>query len=304
MSDPLGLSVGTTNLVAARVGNQPVTRRSMLTLGQSGGTITGFVERVGDRVPLVTPDGKSYLAEQLLVEALDAMVELGGGPSSDVAIAVPAHWNATTIWAFRGALANSKTLSQTSQPVRVVSDAVAALTALKANPGITADGMVALLDFGGSGTSITLADATAVVRTLRRNRSLSGLLRRPDRPGVAGPRPGEPCRQGRPRRNHGGRVADQAARGVQARQGAAFGRYGDPTRPRYPGLSSRYPDHPGRTAGSDPAAAGRRRCRTRRADRAQRHLDRPAWPHLRSSAAGRVFPLSLSGFPSTPGFRW
>ena len=161
MSDPLGLSVGTTNLVAARVGDQPVTRRSMLTLGQSGGTITGFVERVGDRVPLVTPDGKSYLAEQLLVEALDAMVELGGGPSSDVAIAVPAHWNATTIWAFRGALGNSKTLSQTNQPVRVLSDAVAALTALQANPGIAADGVVALLDFGGSGTSITLADATA-----------------------------------------------------------------------------------------------------------------------------------------------
>ena len=32
MSDPLGLSIGTTNLVAARVGDQPVTRRSVLTL--------------------------------------------------------------------------------------------------------------------------------------------------------------------------------------------------------------------------------------------------------------------------------
>ena len=31
MSDPLGLSIGTTNLVAARVGNPPVTRRSVLT---------------------------------------------------------------------------------------------------------------------------------------------------------------------------------------------------------------------------------------------------------------------------------
>jgi hypothetical protein len=161
MSDPLGLSVGTTNLVAARVGTQPVTRRSMLTLGQSGGTISGFVERVGDRVPLVTPDGSSYLAEQLLVEALDAMVEMGGGPSSDVAIAVPAHWSPTTIWAFRSALSGSRTLAQTSAPVRVVSDAVSALTALQANPGITADGVVALLDFGGSGTSLTLADAAA-----------------------------------------------------------------------------------------------------------------------------------------------
>jgi hypothetical protein len=160
MSDPLGLSVGTTNLVAARVGNQPVTRRSVLTLGQSGGTISGFVERVGDRVPLVTPEGTSYLAEQLLVEALDAMVELGGGPSSDVAIAVPAHWSPTTIWAFRSALVNSRTL-HTSTPVRVVSDAVSALTALQANPGLTADGVVALIDFGGSGTSLTLANAAA-----------------------------------------------------------------------------------------------------------------------------------------------
>ena len=46
-------------------------------------------------------------------------------------------------------------------PVRVVSDAVAALTALQANPGIAAEGVVALLDFGGSGTSVTLANAAA-----------------------------------------------------------------------------------------------------------------------------------------------
>ena len=161
MSDPLGLSVGTTNLVAARVGNQPVTRRSVLTLAKSGATISGFVERVGDRVPLVIPDGTSYHAEQLLVEALDVMVQVGGGPSPDVAIAVPAHWGPSTIWAFRSALGNSPYLSQTSEPVRLVSDAVAALTALQANPGITVNGVVALLDFGGSGTSITLADAAS-----------------------------------------------------------------------------------------------------------------------------------------------
>jgi hypothetical protein len=173
MSDPLGLSVGTTNLVAARVGNSPVTRRSMLTLGQSSARITGFVERVGDRVPLVTPDGASYRAEQLLVQALDAMVDLGGGPSTDIAIAVPAHWGPSTTWAFRSALANSRHLSGPGDPVRVVSDAVSALTALQANPGITADGLVALLDFGGSGTSITLANAAAAFRpvgeTLRHN---------------------------------------------------------------------------------------------------------------------------------------
>ena len=161
MSDPLGLSVGTTNLVAARVGNQPVTRRSVLTLAHSGVTLSGFVERVGDRVPLVTPDGTSYPAEQLLVEALDGMVQAAGGPSSDVAVAVPAYWSTSTTWAFRTALGASTALSQTSGPIRVISDAVAALTALQANPGITVQGVVGLIDFGGSGTSITLADAAS-----------------------------------------------------------------------------------------------------------------------------------------------
>ena len=234
MSDPLGLSVGTTNLVAARVGNQPVTRRSVLTLPQSGDTISGFVERVGDRVPLVTPDGKSYLAEQLLVEALEAMVQVGGGPSSDVAIAIPAHWGPSTTWAFRSALGNSRTLSQTGEPVRLVSDAVAALTALQANPGITVNGVVALLDFGGSGTSITLADARSsfepIGETLRYadfsgdlvdQALLSHVLDNLGGDAI----PPEPRRSGR----------SKAARGVPAGQGAAVGGHRDPTGRRTPG---------------------------------------------------------------------
>ena len=46
-------------------------------------------------------------------------------------------------------------------PARLVSDAVASLTALQTNPGLPSQGVIALLDFGGSGTSITLADAGA-----------------------------------------------------------------------------------------------------------------------------------------------
>jgi outer membrane murein-binding lipoprotein Lpp len=38
---------------------------------------------------------------------------------------------------------------------------VASLTALRINPGLASQGVMALLDFGGSGTSITLADAGA-----------------------------------------------------------------------------------------------------------------------------------------------
>ena len=88
MSDPLGLSIGTTNLVAAHVGNQPVIRRSVVTLfghaapevgmpsaKTDGIVLSGFVERVGDPVPLVAPDGSSHHADQLLVDALQAMVD-------------------------------------------------------------------------------------------------------------------------------------------------------------------------------------------------------------------------------------
>ncbi|OBJ99978.1 molecular chaperone [Mycolicibacterium fortuitum] len=174
MSGPLGLSIGTTNLVAARVGNQPVSRRSVLTLSTdrtpqvgmpesgSGVTLGGFVERVGDPVPLVAPDGASYPADTLLVEALDAMVDLVGGPSEQLAIAVPAHWGAPTLRALRNALRHNPSLSRDGRAARLVPDAVASLAALRANPGLPSNGVVALLDFGGGGTSITLADAASM----------------------------------------------------------------------------------------------------------------------------------------------
>jgi actin-like ATPase involved in cell morphogenesis len=175
MSDPLGLSIGTTNLVAARVGNQPVIRRSVLTLfghaapevgvpsaHTDGIVLSGFVERVGDPVPLVAADGSPHHADQLLVDALQAMVYAAGGqPSPDTAIAVPAHWGTSTLWALRNAMRANPTLAPNGTPVRLISDAVASLTALNANPGLSPNGVVALLDFGGGGTSITLADAAS-----------------------------------------------------------------------------------------------------------------------------------------------
>ena len=161
MSDPLGLSIGTTNLVAARVGNQPVIRRSVLTLAD-GTLLTGFVERVGDSVPLVAPDGSAHHADRLLVDALGTMLQASGGqPVPEIAIAVPAHWGMTTLRALRTALRADPNLAANGTPARLVSDAVASLTALHANPGLPPRGVVVLLDFGGGGTSITLTDAGA-----------------------------------------------------------------------------------------------------------------------------------------------
>jgi Hsp70 protein len=160
MSDPLGLSIGTTNLVAARVGNPPITRRSVL--GRPRQMLSGFVERVGDPVPLVAADGSSHQADELMVEALDGMIMAAGGDqTADLSVAVPAHWNGATLRALREAMRARPRLSPNGTPARLVSDAVASLTALAANPGLPRQGVVALMDFGGGGTSITLADATS-----------------------------------------------------------------------------------------------------------------------------------------------
>jgi hypothetical protein len=178
MSDSLGLSIGMTNLVAARIGRAPVMRRSVLTLfddraaevgapientvspnvDNRGLVLRGFVERVGDPVPLVAADGSPHRGERVLVEALDAMARAVGG-GAPVAIAVPAHWGPATVGALRGALRATPRLAPDGVPAALIPDSVAALAALQAAPGLPPNGVVALVDLGGSGTSITLADA-------------------------------------------------------------------------------------------------------------------------------------------------
>ncbi|MGD9517802.1 MAG: molecular chaperone, partial [Mycolicibacterium sp.] len=175
MSDALGLSIGTTNLAAATVGRQPVIRRSVLTLyghsapevgepaGKAGAVVlSGFVERVGDPVPLVAADGNTYPAAQLVVEALESMAALAGAQApSDVAISVPSYWSPATTAALADTLEASAILSPGGSRPRLIPDSEAALTALTANPGLERRGVAVLLVFGGGGTSITLVDAAS-----------------------------------------------------------------------------------------------------------------------------------------------
>jgi Hsp70 protein len=175
MTDSLGLSIGMTNLVAARIGRPPVMRRSILTLfddrapevglpgenpnlNQPGLVLSGFVDRVGDPVPLVAADGSPHSGERVLVEALDAMARTVGG-GAPIAIAVPAHWGPATVGALRGALRAKPSLAPNGVPAALIPDSVAALSALQTAPGLPSNGVVVLCDFGGSGTSVTLAAA-------------------------------------------------------------------------------------------------------------------------------------------------
>lgn len=116
------------------------------------------MERVGDPVPLVASDGSTHRAEVVLVEALDVMARTAGG-GAPVTIAVPAHWGPGVVGTLRNALRAKPGLSPGGVPPTLIPDAEAALAGLRTAPGLPSDGVVVLCDFGGGGTSITLADA-------------------------------------------------------------------------------------------------------------------------------------------------
>jgi hypothetical protein len=177
MYDPLGLSIGTTNLVAARNESPPVIRRSVLTLyphcapkiglpeddpspAEPGVLMKGFVERIGDSVALVSSDGSAHDPELLTVEALDAMVLAAGADaaSAEISIAVPAYWKPSTVQALRDGLRTHLGFVRSGMAPRLVSDAIASLTAVKSELGLPEEGVVGLLDFGGGGTSATLVN--------------------------------------------------------------------------------------------------------------------------------------------------
>lgn len=175
MADGVGLSVGATNLAAVMVNRAAVTRTPVLTLyphrppevgvpsenpnlNERGLIITDFVDRVGDPVAIVASDGSTHRGEALLADALRALLYAatrGQPPADPVGVTHPAHWRPTSV----DALCNALTAMQEFQEVTVVSDATASLTALQNDPGVPARGVIALCDFGGTGTTITLVDA-------------------------------------------------------------------------------------------------------------------------------------------------
>lgn len=153
----VGLSVGTTTLAAVTWDNA-LRRPPALTL--RGVTITDFVDRVGDPVGIVAPDGSSHRAEQVLAAALRdlAYEATRGAPLPElVAITVPAHWRPAAVEALTRAL--SRLPEWTRRRPVVLSEVAAAVTALQTDPGLPTRGVIAVCDFGGSGTSITLVDA-------------------------------------------------------------------------------------------------------------------------------------------------
>jgi hypothetical protein len=174
----LGLSIGATNL-AAVTADHAIIRKPVLTLYRQRGpevgvpsenprldepglVISDFVDRVGDPVAIVAADGSLHRSESLVADGLRTLAYAATGgrtlPES-VAVTYPAHWGSKAVDALGGALSLVGEWSNRARPLTLIPDAAATLFAVRANPGIPARGIVAVCDFGGSGTNITLVDA-------------------------------------------------------------------------------------------------------------------------------------------------
>jgi actin-like ATPase involved in cell morphogenesis len=168
--------VGATNL-AAVTAERAVTRRPVLTLyrqrppevgvpsenpmlNEPGLVITDFVDRVGDPDEMVVADGTPHRIETLVADALRALshtVTDGRALPDAVGVTHPAHWGPKAVNAVRAALGRVSEWS--GGRLALLPDSVAALIALQANPGVPSRGIIAVCDFGGTGTTLSLVDA-------------------------------------------------------------------------------------------------------------------------------------------------
>jgi hypothetical protein len=176
----MGMSVGATTL-AAVTADRAITRRPVLTLfrdrpsqigmpsensavtadlDERGLVVTDFVDRVGGGGRVAAGEGPTHGADQLPGAGLHALAYAAteGRPIPPaVAVTHPAHWSREAVAALRTALGRVSEWAQ--HPVTLISDTTAVLTALRANPGLPDHGVIAVCDFGGSGTNISLVDA-------------------------------------------------------------------------------------------------------------------------------------------------
>jgi hypothetical protein len=172
----LGISVGATNL-AAVTADRAVTRKPVLTLyrqrppevgvpsenpklNEPGLVITDFVDRVGDPAGIAAADNTTHRSESLIADALRALAYTatdGRALPDAVAVTHPAHWDPAAVNSMRVAL--SRVSEWSRGRLVLLPDSEAALFALDANPGVPNSGIVAVCDFGGSGTTLSLVDA-------------------------------------------------------------------------------------------------------------------------------------------------
>ena len=264
-------------------------------LDERGLIITDFVDRVGDPVGIVAADGSIAPAPRCCSPtrcgrccyAVPAGQTAGGAGRGDLSRALAAgggRRRCATRWP-RCREFGAPT------PAPLVSDAAAALTALQRDPGVPTRGVIALCDFGGTGTSITLVDAGTRLRTAGADRAPHRSLRRP--------RSTRPCSPTSRRSVGGGIRRPVPARRRSVRSPAAgtvprAPRSGCPP-PRSTSLTADLPGHRGevrltRTELDDVIRAAARRIRRCTAGHAGAQRSSLNWSPSRRSAVERAHP--------------
>lgn len=182
MATALGITLGTRYLRAASPDGPCVRHTSVITLdgaaqsmrtpesgtstenprvGAGGMTLGGFVERVGDPVPLTAADGATHLAEDLTVAAIKSLARAaaaGFTTPPSIVVGIPAWWAPHQLAALKGALAESSLADARLEP-----DLACALAELRRLPDFPADGLVAVVDAGASGTTVGIIDGGRLV---------------------------------------------------------------------------------------------------------------------------------------------
>ena len=274
----LGLSIGATQLVAARADGTSILRRAELPW--RGTVLTGFVERVGDPVPIVAPDGSAHSADRLLTAARDRP-RLGGWPAGGAhRVAVPAHWSAHVVDRVRALLPG--VAGDVRRHRRAHGVARASRTARARHRGA-----VRLRRHWHQHHARRLG---AELRTDRTDPALRGVLRGPDRPRGAG----SPARGGEPRPRATSAVASlrsfrDQCRGAKER----LSRDGDGLAGPVPGATVRLTRRELEALVRSRSMAARRR----RRPAAARRRAACDWRPSRPWAAGRAFRLSRNVFP-------
>ncbi|MGW0037790.1 Hsp70 family protein [Gordonia sp. NPDC003376] len=123
-------------------------------------TLSGFIERVGDPVPLTAPDGSAHRPEVLTATAVASVMRAVAphfAQSPPVVVGYPAHWNPQAVDALRGALPEAGVRAD----VHLESDLTCALAQLGTLADMPHTGLVAVVDSGASGTSVAVTDPAA-----------------------------------------------------------------------------------------------------------------------------------------------
>ncbi|HEY9314488.1 Hsp70 family protein [Williamsia sp.] len=177
----IGVAIGAQRLTATTLPTDsapPVIRTPVLTLSPDrpvecgtasenprvrgdGVTVSGFVERVGDPVPITSPDGKTHRAEMLTAAAVKSVIRGLLGQSQQpppIVVAYPSYWPPNAVSDLRGALPAAGLPAS----VQLHSGMAAALAQIRRHPDFPSDGIIGLVDAGATGTSVALADAGKV----------------------------------------------------------------------------------------------------------------------------------------------